>query len=65
MGPLRQAAVSRALRGRVTRLVPVEEGVRVELALDKGRVVALAPAPGPPPDTEVSLRLQGGVRFPR
>ena len=53
------------LRGRVTRLVPVEEGVRVELALDKGRGVALAPAPGPPPDTEVSLRLQGGVRFPR
>lgn len=53
------------LRGRVTRLVPVEDGVRVELALDDGRVVALAPAPGPELGTEVSLRLAGGVRFPR
>ena len=53
------------LRGRVTRLVPVEDGVRVELALDDGRVVALAPAPGPELGAEVSLRLEGGVRFPR
>jgi ABC-type nitrate/sulfonate/bicarbonate transport system ATPase subunit len=53
------------LRARVTRLVPVEEGVRVELALDNGRLVALAPAPGPRPGTEVSLRLLGGVRFSR
>jgi len=53
------------LRGRVTRLVPVEDGVRVELSLDDGRVVALAPAPGPELGTEVSLRLTGGVRFPR
>ena len=51
-------------RATVTRLVPVEEGVRVELALDNGRLVAMAPAPGPQPDTEVSLRLMGGVRFP-
>ena len=34
------------LRARVTRLVPVEDGVRVELVLDRGRLVALAPAPG-------------------
>ena len=53
------------LRGRVTRLVPVEDGVRVELSVDHGRVVALAPAPGPELGTEVSLRLTGGVRFPR
>jgi ABC-type sulfate/molybdate transport systems ATPase subunit len=53
------------LRARVTRLVPVEEGVRVELALDHGRVVAMAPAPGPTPGAEVSLRLLGGVRFAR
>jgi ABC-type sulfate/molybdate transport systems ATPase subunit len=53
------------LRARVTRLVPVEEGVRVELALDHGRLVAMAPAPGPEPGAEVSLRLLGGVRFPR
>ncbi|MDX6723372.1 MAG: thiamine transport system ATP-binding protein [Solirubrobacteraceae bacterium] len=54
-----------ALRARVTRLVPVEDGVRVELALDRGRVVATAPAPGPRPGTEVRVRLLGGVTFPR
>jgi ABC-type nitrate/sulfonate/bicarbonate transport system ATPase subunit len=53
------------LRARVTRLVPVEDGVRVELALDHGRLVALAPAPGPPPGAEVGVRLQGGVAFAR
>ena len=53
------------LRARVSRLVPVEEGVRVELTLDHGRLVAMAPAPGPEPGAEVSLRLHGGVRFPR
>ena len=53
------------LRGRVQRLVPVEEGVRVELVLDRGRLVAMAPAPGPEPGSEVGLRLRGGVRFPR
>jgi hypothetical protein len=52
------------LRGRVARLVPVEEGVRVELTLDRGRLVAMAPAPGPPPGSEVSVRLLGGVSFP-
>ena len=52
-------------RAQVTRLVPVEEGVRVELALDNGRLVAMAPAPGPPPGREVALHLRGGVRFPR
>jgi ABC-type sulfate/molybdate transport systems ATPase subunit len=52
------------LRGRVARLVPVEEGVRVELALDAGRLVALAPAPGPPLGAEVGVRVNGGVRFP-
>jgi ABC-type sulfate/molybdate transport systems ATPase subunit len=53
------------LRARVGRLVPVEDGVRVELALDRGRLVALAPAPGPPPGGEVGVRLLGGVTFPR
>jgi ABC-type nitrate/sulfonate/bicarbonate transport system ATPase subunit len=41
------------LRARVTRLVPVEDGVRVELALEHGRLVALA------------VRLTGGVAFAR
>jgi ABC-type nitrate/sulfonate/bicarbonate transport system ATPase subunit len=53
------------LRGRVTRLVPVEDGVRIELTLERGRLVALGPAPGPAPGTEVGVRLLGGVRFPR
>ena len=53
------------LRARVTRLVPVEDGVRVELALEHGRLVALAPAPGPAPGAEVGVRLLGGVTFPR
>jgi hypothetical protein len=49
----------------VTRLVPVEDGVRVELALDRGRLVAMTPAPGPDPGAEVGVRLLGGVSFPR
>jgi ABC-type nitrate/sulfonate/bicarbonate transport system ATPase subunit len=53
------------LRGRVTRLVPVEDGVRVELALETGRIVATAPAPGPAIGELVGVRLLGGVRFPR
>jgi ABC-type nitrate/sulfonate/bicarbonate transport system ATPase subunit len=53
------------MRARVVRLVPVEEGVRVELALDCGRLVAMTPAPGPRPGAEVGVRLLGGVSFPR
>jgi ABC-type sulfate/molybdate transport systems ATPase subunit len=53
------------LCARVTRLVPVEDGVRVELALDHGRLVALTPAPGPEPGADVRVRLLGGVSFPR
>jgi hypothetical protein len=43
----------------------VEDGVRVELALDAGRLVAVAPAPGPQPGDEVRVSLRGGVSFPR
>jgi ABC-type sulfate/molybdate transport systems ATPase subunit len=56
---------SAPLRARVVRHVPVEEGVRVDLALEGGRVVAMAPAPGPAPGAEVGVRLLGGVSFPR
>jgi hypothetical protein len=45
--------------------VPVEDGVRVELTLDHGRLVALAPVPGPVPGSEVGVRLLGGATFPR
>ena len=56
---------SASQRALVRRLVPVEEGVRVELELEGGRLVALAPSPGPAPGTEVGIRLLGGVRFRR
>ena len=49
----------------MTRLVPVEDGIRVELALAAGRLVATTPAPGPKPGAEVGVRLLGGVSFPR
>jgi hypothetical protein len=51
------------LRGSVTRLVPVEDGVRVAVALQEGRVVALAAAPGPPLGSDVGVRVVGGVTF--
>ena len=41
------------------------DGVRVELALDHGRLVTVAPAPGPKPGAEVGVRLTGGVSFTR
>jgi ABC-type sulfate/molybdate transport systems ATPase subunit len=53
------------VRARVRRLVPVEDGVRVELDVEGGRLVAMAPAPGPAPGAEVGVRLLGGVSFPR
>ncbi|HVO53801.1 MAG TPA: ATP-binding cassette domain-containing protein [Solirubrobacterales bacterium] len=53
------------LRGRVARRVPVEDGVRLEIELARGRLHALAPLPGPELGTEVGLRLEGAVRLPR
>jgi hypothetical protein len=35
------------------------------LTLAHGRLVALAPVPGPPAGAEVGVRLLGGVSFPR
>ena len=53
------------LRARVTRLVPVEDGVRVELVLAGGASSRWRPYPGPPAGAEVGVRLLGGVSFPR
>jgi ABC-type cobalamin/Fe3+-siderophores transport system ATPase subunit len=50
--------------GSVTRLVPQEDGVRCEVAVDGGRLVANAPAPGPRLHEQVRLRLDGGAVFP-
>jgi ABC-type nitrate/sulfonate/bicarbonate transport system ATPase subunit len=50
-------------RGVVTRLIPLEDGVRVELDLPTGRLSALAAIPGPALGDEVALRVTGGVRY--
>jgi ABC-type multidrug transport system ATPase subunit len=47
----------------VAGVIPLEDGVRLELELDGGRLYALAPVPGPAPGDRVRLRLDGGVRF--
>jgi ABC-type nitrate/sulfonate/bicarbonate transport system ATPase subunit len=47
----------------VTRCVPVEDGVRLELTLPNGRLHTVSPLPGPQPGESVRLRLAPGVRF--
>ena len=42
----------------------LEDGFRLELALDGGRLYAVAPLPAPRVGDTVRLRLDGGVRFP-
>jgi ABC-type sulfate/molybdate transport systems ATPase subunit len=49
---------------RVTRATATEDGFRLELALDGGRLYAVAPLPAPRVGDTVRLRLDGGVRFP-
>jgi ABC-type Fe3+/spermidine/putrescine transport system ATPase subunit len=51
-------------QARVVRSIPVEDGLRLELETDRGRVYALAPLPGPAPGDRVGIRLTGGSRFP-
>ena len=51
------------LEGRVDRRVPLEEGLRLEVAVERGRVVTVVEAPGPEIDETVRLRAEGGVRF--
>jgi ABC-type sulfate/molybdate transport systems ATPase subunit len=52
------------LTGRVSRAIPLEDGARLELELDRGRVYAISPLPAPQPGDAVRLRIDGGVRFP-
>ena len=52
------------LRARVTRSIPLEDGVRLELTLDEGRLFAVSALPGPMTGDEVRLRVTGGVCFP-
>jgi energy-coupling factor transporter ATP-binding protein EcfA2 len=53
------------LRARVERVIPLEDGVRVELALDDGRLFAIAGLPGPAVGDVVKVRVTGGMSFPR
>jgi ABC-type sulfate/molybdate transport systems ATPase subunit len=52
------------LEGRVTRAIPLEDGVRLELELDHGSLYAIAPLPAPQPGEHVRVRIDGGARFP-
>jgi ABC-type sugar transport system ATPase subunit len=52
------------LEARVTRAVPLEDGVRLELELDHGRLYAVSPLPAPRVGDTVRLRIDGGARFP-
>ena len=49
---------------RVVGAMALEDGFRLELALDGGRLYAVAPLPAPRVGETVRLRLDGGVRFP-
>ena len=51
-------------RRRVTRAIPLEDGVRLELELDRGRLYAVSPLPAPRVGETVRVRLKGGARFP-
>jgi ABC-type sulfate/molybdate transport systems ATPase subunit len=47
----------------VTRLIPLEDGARAELDVDRGRLSALVPLPGPAVGETVRVRVTGGVRY--
>ena len=48
----------------MTRAVALEDGVRLELELDHGRLYAVSPLPAPRPGDTVRVRIDGGARFP-
>jgi ABC-type multidrug transport system ATPase subunit len=52
------------LRARVTRAVPLEDGVRLELELEHGRLYVVAPLPAPGVGDTVRVAVSGGVHFP-
>jgi hypothetical protein len=56
---------SGSLRARVERVIPLEDGVRLELALDNGKLYAVSALPGPRVGEEVAVRVTGGVEFTR
>jgi ABC-type nitrate/sulfonate/bicarbonate transport system ATPase subunit len=52
------------LPARVTRAIPLEDGVRLELALEHGRLYTIAPLPAPRVGDAVRVRVDAGVRLP-
>ena len=53
-----------SLQARVARAVPLEDGVRLELELERGRLYGVAPLPAPCVGEIVRVAVSGGVRFP-
>jgi ABC-type sulfate/molybdate transport systems ATPase subunit len=53
-----------ALTGRVTRTVPLEDGVRVELTVADGILYTVCDIPGPAIGDELSVSLTGTAKFP-
>jgi ABC-type sulfate/molybdate transport systems ATPase subunit len=51
------------LRARIAKAIPVEDGVRLELELDHGRLYAFSPLPGPTKGEAVGVRISGGISF--
>jgi ABC-type sulfate/molybdate transport systems ATPase subunit len=49
--------------GLVERALPLEDGLKLRLRLDRGRVFTYAPLPGPEPGDSVRVRIEGGVEF--
>ncbi len=52
------------LSARVARAVALEDGVRLELELERGRLYTVAAHPGPRRGDVVAVRIDGGVSFP-
>jgi ABC-type sulfate/molybdate transport systems ATPase subunit len=51
------------LKARVVRAIPLEDGARLELELEHGRLYTVATLPAPRPGETVMVRLDGGARF--
>jgi hypothetical protein len=47
----------------VARLIPLQDGVRLELALPHGKLYTVAQLPAPRVGDTVRVRVDGGVRF--
>jgi ABC-type sulfate/molybdate transport systems ATPase subunit len=51
------------IEARVAHTIPIEDGVRLELETERGRVAAHVPLPGPQIGEVVRLSIGGGVLF--